>query len=103
MTSSLQVRHPVRGWLRFGVRLPLWLCRAQLGWLLGERFLRLTHMRAKNADAWQRRCLSSRFDPVDSHYLVPLPFSENRTRRGKRTGWRAQSLEAVRVLDRTRQ
>ncbi len=29
--------------LRAVVRLPLWLYRALLGWLLGERFLRLTH------------------------------------------------------------
>ncbi len=32
-----------RGILRFLARLPLWLYRARLGWLLGNRFLMLTH------------------------------------------------------------
>ncbi len=32
-----------RGLLRFGLRLPIWLYRWHLGWLLGERFLLLTH------------------------------------------------------------
>ena len=30
--------------LRLGLRLPIWLYRARLGWLLGERFLMLTHI-----------------------------------------------------------
>jgi len=29
--------------LRLGLRLPIWLYRLHLGWLLGERFLLLTH------------------------------------------------------------
>lgn len=32
------------GLLRFGLRLPIWLYRLHLGWLLGNRFLLLTHM-----------------------------------------------------------
>ncbi len=47
-TSYLAARHPVRGLLRFGVKLPLWLYRAHLGWLLGERFLMLTHFGRKS-------------------------------------------------------
>jgi deazaflavin-dependent oxidoreductase (nitroreductase family) len=30
--------------LRLGLRLPIWLYRWHLGWLLGERFLLLTHI-----------------------------------------------------------
>jgi deazaflavin-dependent oxidoreductase (nitroreductase family) len=30
--------------LRLGLRLPIWLYRARLGWLLGDRFLMLTHI-----------------------------------------------------------
>ena len=30
--------------LRLGLRLPIWLYRLHLGWLLGERFLLLTHI-----------------------------------------------------------
>jgi deazaflavin-dependent oxidoreductase (nitroreductase family) len=29
--------------LRLGLRLPIWLYRARLGWMLGDRFLMLTH------------------------------------------------------------
>ena len=29
--------------LRLGLRLPIWLYRLHLSWLLGERFLLLTH------------------------------------------------------------
>lgn len=35
--------HLPRGWLRWLLRLPVWLYRARLGWLLGKRFLLLTH------------------------------------------------------------
>jgi len=34
--------------LRFGLRLPIWLYRARLGWLLGDRFLMLTHTGRKS-------------------------------------------------------
>ncbi len=34
--------------LRLGLRLPIWLYRARLGRLLGERFLLLTHIGRKS-------------------------------------------------------
>jgi deazaflavin-dependent oxidoreductase (nitroreductase family) len=34
--------------LRLGLRLPIWLYRARLGWLLGNRFLLLTHIGRKS-------------------------------------------------------
>jgi hypothetical protein len=36
--------HEPRGLLRVGLRVPLWAYRLHLGWLLGDRFLRLTHI-----------------------------------------------------------
>jgi deazaflavin-dependent oxidoreductase (nitroreductase family) len=33
-----------RGLLLLGFRLPIWLYRLHLGWILGERFLLLTHL-----------------------------------------------------------
>ena len=36
------------GLLRFGLRLPIWLYRLHLGWLLGNRFLLLTHVGRKS-------------------------------------------------------
>lgn len=37
-----------KGFLRFLFRLPLWLYRVKLGWLLGKRFLMLTHIGRKS-------------------------------------------------------
>ncbi len=34
--------HPPGGLLRFGLRLPIWLYRAHLGWLLDSRFMMMT-------------------------------------------------------------
>ena len=39
--------------LRFGLRLPIWFYRAHLGWLLGDRFLMLTHTGRKSGLARQ--------------------------------------------------
>jgi deazaflavin-dependent oxidoreductase (nitroreductase family) len=48
MPTKLADTHPPRGLLRLGVRLPIWLYRARLGWLLGDRFLMLTHIGRKS-------------------------------------------------------
>ena len=42
MSKSI-VDNPPSKALRFGLRLPIWFYRAHLGWLLGDRFLMLTH------------------------------------------------------------
>lgn len=42
MTKAIVDRPPSKA-LRFGLRLPIWLYRLRLGWLLGNRFLMLTH------------------------------------------------------------
>ena len=47
MSKSL-VDTPPSKTLRFGLRLPIWLYRAHLGWLLGGRFLMLTHTGRKS-------------------------------------------------------
>lgn len=41
--AVVNLNHHPHGWLRFGLRLPIWLYRLHLGWLLGNRFLLLTH------------------------------------------------------------
>ncbi len=43
MTWSLIDFDPKLGLMRLALRAPIWLYRARLGWLLGERFLLLTH------------------------------------------------------------
>lgn len=47
MTKSIIDRPPSKA-LRAGLRLPIWLYRARLGWLLGDRFLMLTHTGRKS-------------------------------------------------------
>jgi deazaflavin-dependent oxidoreductase (nitroreductase family) len=48
MRRRLANTHPERGLLRLALRLPICLYRAHLGWLLGNRFLLLTHIGRKS-------------------------------------------------------
>jgi deazaflavin-dependent oxidoreductase (nitroreductase family) len=48
MPGTLADTHPPRGLARLAARLPIWLYRARLGWLLGDRFLMLTHIGRKS-------------------------------------------------------
>jgi deazaflavin-dependent oxidoreductase (nitroreductase family) len=52
MSRSIVVKPPGKV-LRFGLRLPIWFYRAHLGWLLGDRFLMLTHTGRKSGLARQ--------------------------------------------------
>jgi deazaflavin-dependent oxidoreductase (nitroreductase family) len=47
MTNSIVDRPPSKA-LRFGLRLPILLYRLKLGWMLGDRFLMLTHTGRKS-------------------------------------------------------
>lgn len=57
--------------LRFGLRLPIWLYRAHLGWLLGNRFLMLTHIGRKTGQPHQTviEVVQYRKD-TDTYYVV---------------------------------
>jgi deazaflavin-dependent oxidoreductase (nitroreductase family) len=48
MPGTLADTHPPRGLTRLAARLPIWLYRARMGWLLGDRFLMLTHTGRKS-------------------------------------------------------
>jgi deazaflavin-dependent oxidoreductase (nitroreductase family) len=52
MTKRITSQQP-KGGLRFLFRLPLWLYQFHLGWLLGGRFLRLTHIGRKSGQPRQ--------------------------------------------------
>jgi deazaflavin-dependent oxidoreductase (nitroreductase family) len=52
MTKSA-IAAPPHGLVRFGLRLPIWLYRLHLGWLLGTRFLLLTHTGRKSGRTHQ--------------------------------------------------
>lgn len=48
MATQLVEKFPVRGTVRWLMRFPIWLYRAHLGWMLGNRFLMLTHVGRKS-------------------------------------------------------
>ena len=48
MTTQLAEKFPVRGFVRWLMRFPIWLYRAHVGGLLGNRFLMLTHVGRKS-------------------------------------------------------
>ena len=57
--------------LRFGLRLPIWLYRLHLGWLLGDRFLMLTHTGRKSGSPHQTVIeVVSHDKTTDTYYVV---------------------------------
>src|SRR5574338_730061 len=70
MTKSIIDRPPSQA-LRFGLRLPIWLYRLYLGWLLGNRFLMLTHKGRKSGQTHQTVIEVVRFDKgTNTYYAV---------------------------------
>jgi len=63
-----------RGLLRLGFRLPIWLYRLNLGWILGERFLLLTHTGRKSGLVRQTVIEVVRHDKETDVYLVASGF-----------------------------
>jgi deazaflavin-dependent oxidoreductase (nitroreductase family) len=53
MGNTKLISTPPHGILRLGLRLPIWLYRIHLGWLLGNRFLLLNHTGRKSGKAYQ--------------------------------------------------
>jgi len=70
MSKSIVDTPPSKA-LRFGLRLPIWLYRAHLGWLLGNRFLMLTHTGRKSGLARQTVIEVVQHDKdMDTYYVV---------------------------------
>lgn len=70
MSKSI-VDHPPGKALRFGLRLPIWLYRVHLGWLLGDRFLMLTHTGRKSGLARHTVIEVVQHDKeTDTYYVV---------------------------------
>ncbi len=71
MTSKSIIDMPPNGLLRAGLRLPIWLYRARLGWLLGDRFLMLTHRGRRSGRAHETVIEVVRHDrQADTYYVV---------------------------------
>lgn len=69
-TSVALARKPPRGFLRLLLRLPAWLYRAHLGWLLGKRFLLLTHTGRKSGKSRRTVIEVIGHDPRDDTFFV---------------------------------
>ncbi|MFQ5342950.1 MAG: nitroreductase family deazaflavin-dependent oxidoreductase [Anaerolineae bacterium] len=76
MTTTVRQVQPPRGWKRIVWRLPIWLYRARLGWLLGERFLLLTHTGRKSGLPRQAVLEVVRYDRATNTYYVVSGFGE---------------------------
>ena len=62
------------GFLLFGFRLPIWLYRMRLGWVLGERFLLLKHIGRKSGRVHQTVIEVVRHDKETDTYFVASGF-----------------------------
>jgi deazaflavin-dependent oxidoreductase (nitroreductase family) len=67
---------PPRGLARLALRAPIWLYRAHLGWLLGHRFLRLTHTGRKSGLPRQNVLEIVRYDPATHTCIVASGWGE---------------------------
>jgi deazaflavin-dependent oxidoreductase (nitroreductase family) len=70
MTKSLSPR----GLARLAFRLPIWLYRLRLGWLLGDRLLLLTHIGRKSGKPRQAVIEVVRHDPASDSYIIASGF-----------------------------
>jgi deazaflavin-dependent oxidoreductase (nitroreductase family) len=70
MTKSI-IDTPPGKTLRFGLRLPIWLYRFHLSWMLGDRFLMLTHTGRKSGLPRQTVIEVVQHDKnTDTYYVV---------------------------------
>jgi deazaflavin-dependent oxidoreductase (nitroreductase family) len=70
MPKKISDPQPPRGLARLAFRTPLWLYRLHLGWLLGKRFLHLTHTGRKSGLPRQVVLEVVNHDPHTNTYYV---------------------------------
>ncbi len=75
MTLS-SLLHPPRGWKAIPWRLPIWFYRLGLGWMLGKRFMLLTHTGRKSGLPRQAVIEIIRHDPETNTYYAASGFGE---------------------------
>jgi deazaflavin-dependent oxidoreductase (nitroreductase family) len=63
-----------RGLARLAFRLPIWLYRLRLGWLLGDRLLLLTHIGRKSGRPRQAVIEVVRHDRASDTYIIASGF-----------------------------
>jgi deazaflavin-dependent oxidoreductase (nitroreductase family) len=72
--SESTLRQPPRGWKAFFWRAPIFLYRVNLGWMLGKRFLHLTHIGRKSGEP--RQAVLEVVHHTDNAYYVASGFGE---------------------------
>jgi len=75
MSDTVSLKPP-RGLLRFFARLPIQLYKAKLGWLLGDRFLMLTHIGRKSGLPRYTVVEVVRHDHATGTYLIVSGFGD---------------------------
>ena len=76
MAGEPSAQPPPRGLARFLMRAPIWLYRLGLGWLLGKRFLLLTHTGRKTGRPRQNVLEVVRHDRPTGVYIVASGWGE---------------------------
>jgi len=76
MPESSKAPKPPQGLSRFMWRMPIYLYKAYLGWLLGERFLLLTHTGRISGERRQAVLEIIRVDKTKPTYYVASGFGE---------------------------
>jgi deazaflavin-dependent oxidoreductase (nitroreductase family) len=76
MSTKLSNTKPPRGVLRWLLRLPIWLYRLRLGWLLGDRFLMLTHIGRKSGLPRQSVLEVVGHDQATGTYIIASGWGE---------------------------
>jgi deazaflavin-dependent oxidoreductase (nitroreductase family) len=70
MGKTALLASPPHGALRLGLRLPIWLYRFHLGWLLGNRFLLLHHIGRTSGKSRQSVIEVVKHDEESDSYFV---------------------------------
>jgi deazaflavin-dependent oxidoreductase (nitroreductase family) len=76
MPEKISPPQPPRGLSRFLFRLPIWLYRFRLGWLMGGRFLLLNHIGRKSGQPHQTVLEVVRHDKQTDTYIIASGFGE---------------------------
>lgn len=76
MTHGTTTTAAPRGLARLALRMPIWLYQAGLGWLLGARFLMLTHIGRKTGRPRQTVLEVVRHDPATDTYFIASGWGE---------------------------
>jgi deazaflavin-dependent oxidoreductase (nitroreductase family) len=73
---NLTEKESPRGLLRWFLRMPIWLYRLRLGWVLGQRFLLLTHIGRKSGLPRKTVLEVVDRDPKEGVYFIASGWGE---------------------------